>query len=217
MAITDYTTLKGEVQAYCGRSDSTFAARFPMFVALAEDRIYLGHGADERDPLYSPAVRSSMMETAATVNLTSGTGPLPADYLDCRRISCAANPLGLDFMTPEQLTQRLANAPAGVPGYYTVEGDTIKVAPQYTGALDLLYNKRFPAITPDVITGSMIQEHGQLYFSAAMFEALSFMQEPELAMAWLSRFRSHAAGINKSAIEQRYAGRRLRIHARPIG
>jgi hypothetical protein len=82
--------------------------------------------------------------------------------------------------------------------------------------LTLIYYQRFPAVTLDAPTGSMIEEHGQLYFAACMYEAFSFMQEPDLAVAWLARYRSHASGINQTDADFRYSGRRLRIHARPI-
>lgn len=217
MAITDYTSLRSEVQAYCGRSDSTFAARFPTFVALVEDRIYLGQGQDRSEPLYSDPVRAAIMETSATVTITSGVGTLPSGCLAVRRITRGTtDTAGLDYMSPDQLAMRLAEADSGNPGYYTIEGTSLKVAPTYTGDLTVTYYQRFAAVTSDAPTGSMIDEHGQLYFSACMYEAFSFMQEPDLALSWLARYRSHASGINQTDADLRYSGRRLRIHARPI-
>lgn len=217
MAISDFTTLKSEVQSYCARSDTTFAARVEQFVALAEDRIYLGQGDDARDPLYSAPVRSKAMETTGTVTLIDGDGTLPSGCLAVRRITRATDLVGLDYLSPDHLQLRLAQNSGGDPGYYTVEGSTLKVAPTYTGSLTLLYYQRFAPITATAPTGSMLEEHGQLYFSACMFEAFSFMQEPDLAIAWLGRFRSMVAGINQAAADLRYAGRRLRINAKPIG
>jgi len=217
MAITDFSSLRSEVQSYCGRSDTTFAARVEQFVSLAEDRMYLGQGADAGDPLYSAPVRSKIMETTATVSLTSGDGVLPAGCLAIRRITRgSSDTAGLSYMTPDQLQLRLAQASGGMPGYYTVEGTTLKVAPTYTGDLTVLYYQRFDPITLTNPTGPMLTEHGQLYFSACMFEAFSFMQEPDLAIAWLGRYRSMSAGVNQTSADLRYAGRRLRINARPI-
>jgi len=219
MAIADFDTLKSEVQSYCARSDTTFAARMGQFVSLAEDRIYLGQGEDRTDPLYSEPVRSKIMETTGTVTVTDGAGALPDNCLGVRRITRASDQIGLDYMTPDQLQLRLAYNSGGTPGYYTVEGTTLKLAPLYTGDLTILYHQRFAPITSvgDGKTGPMLEEHGQLYFSACMFEAFSFMQEPDLALGWLGRYRSMVTGINQTAADLRYAGRRLRINARPIG
>lgn len=217
MAITDYTSLRSEVQAYCGRSDSTFSARFPTFLALVEDRIYLGQGQDRSEPLYSEPVRASIMETSATVALTSGVGTLPSGCLAVRRITRGTtDTVGLDYMSPNQLALRLAEATGGNPGYYTIEGTSLKVAPAYTGDLTVVYYQRFADVTADAPTGSMIEGHGQLYFAACMYEAFAFMQEPDLALSWLARYRSHVSGINQTDADLRYPGRRLRIHARPI-
>lgn len=217
MTIADYTTLRSEVQAYCGRSDSTFAARFPTFVALAEDRIYLGYGSNPADPLYTEAVRSKIMETEATVTMTAGEGTLPNACLGIRRITRTSDQIGLDYLTPDHFALREAQNTGGDPGYYTIEGVTLKVVPSYTGSLTILYFKRFDAITSDAPTGSMLTEYGPLYFAATMFEAFSFMQEVDLALAWLARYRAAAAAINRNAVELRYSGRRLRINAKPIG
>jgi len=217
MAITDYTSLRSEVQAWCGRSDSTFAARFPTFVALVEDRIYLGQGQDRSEPLYSEPVRASMMETSATVTVTAGVGTLPTRCLSVRRITRGTtDTAGLDYMAPDQLAMRLAESDTGNPGYYTVEGTSIKLAPSYTGDITVTYYQRFAPVTSDAPTGSMIEEHGQLYFAACMYEAFAFMQETDLALSWLARYRSHASGVNQTSADLRYSGRRLRIHARPI-
>ena len=103
------------------------------------------------------------------------------------------------------------------PYYYTMQGTTLKVTPSYTGNLEILYYKRFPAVTADNIDGPMIQEHGMLYFNAVMYEAQSFVQDIELASGWLARFRAVAAGINKSAHDVRAGGARVRSIARAIG
>ena len=217
MAIADFGSLRSEVQAYCGRSDSTFSGRVEQFVSLAEDRIYLGQGADAGDPLYSAPVRSKIMETTTTVSVTDGDGTLPSSCLSARRITRGStDTYGLSYLTPDALQLRLAQASGGLPQYYTVEGLNLKIAPTYTGDLTILYYQRFDPITLTNPTGSLLSEHSQLYFSACMFEAFSFMQEPDLAIAWLGRYRSMVAGINQTSADLRYAGRRLRINARPI-
>lgn len=214
-AITDYATLVAEVKAWSARSDSTFSARFPVFVALAESRIYYGHG-DVGDPLYSPPLRSKIQETSDTLTVTAGSGTLDDDVLMVRKLSRSGEDVGLSYVPPHLWATTNANATAGDPLFYTVENRTVRLTPSYTGTLDLLTVVRFSPVTAGNPTGPLIVEHGMLYFNAVMFEAMSFLREIDLAAAWLARYRSMVAGLNRAGAELRTSVR-MRSVARPIG
>jgi len=214
-AITSYATLIDEVKTYCARTDSTFSARMPLFVGLSEDRIYYGHG-DPNDPLHTAPLRSKIMEVSGTVTMTDGEGTLPDDILDIRRLSRDGDDLGMVYLPPVKFQEQRALTWSGNPYFHTTEGTTIRTMPAMTGTLDLLYYKRFPAVSA-TNDGPMIQEHGTVYFNAVMFEAMTFMQEIELAAGWLSRLRATIAGINRTAASMRSGGTRVRSAARAIG
>lgn len=201
MALTDYDTMKAEVLAWCGRSDSTFSARFDVFVALTEDRMYFGSGRDTRDPLYCEPIRSQAMETTGTITMTSGTGSMPTTAIGIRRIHRAGDETGLTYKPPAAFSLLDENSSGGDPIYYTVEGASLKVTPTYTGSITALYWQRFTAITSSNKTGSMLTEHPLAYFNGCMHEAFAFMQEADAAMAWLARYRTAStfSGVTRSA------------------
>jgi len=219
-AIADYNTLSAEVKAWCARSDSVFSARMPVLVELAEERLYNGHdlGA-ETSPLWSPPLRTRAMEATASVTVTSGAGTLPDDMLALRKVTRANDDTGLTYVDPTTYDKQVAAAGGvgGVPALYTVEAATIRLVPSWSGPLTLLYYQRLPAISPDNQTNALIAAHGLAYFQATMFEAFSFMQEPDLALGWLAKYRATVLGINATALATRMGGARARMSIRAIG
>lgn len=213
--ITDYDSLVSEVKAYMARSDSTFGARFPMFVALAEDRIYSGVG-QPGDPLYSAPLRCRVMETTTTITTSSGQATMPEDILAVRKLARDADQIGMTYASPDRFAAYLAQAPSGYPSQYTTEALTLKVAPSWDGDLTLLYYKRLTAISADNKTGDLLTAHPLVYFNAVMFEAFSFLQDIDLAGAWLARLRSTIDGVNIVETGLRTPGR-LRSIAQAIG
>lgn len=216
-AIIDYDRLVSEVKTWCARSDSTFSNRFPVFVALAESRIYLGHGKPG-DALYSAPLRSKVMETEGTITLTSGKGTIPADAVHIRRIFRDGDQEGIIYAPPHLFSTMNASAVNGAnPYYYTVEGSTLRVTPSMDTNLSILYYKRFDAITLTNKTGPLIEEHGTLYFKAVMAYAMTFMQDMDGANVWLNEYRAAVDGINKVAGDIRTGAQRVRSVTRAIG
>lgn len=213
--ITDYDSLVAEVKAYMARSDSTFSNRFPMFVALAEDRIYNGSG-EPGEALYCAPLRVKQMEYETTVTLTGGEGTLPDDILIPRKVTRATDTIGLTFKALKDFETYLAGTQAGTPGYYTVEGLTIKIAPSWDGDLSVSYYKRLTAISADNKTGDLLTAYPLLYFTGTMFEAFSFLQDAEMAVSWFAKYKASLDGINRSASAFRMPGT-IRTTIRAIG
>ena len=211
--ITDYGTLKSEIQTWTARPDSVLGNRVPLFVESAEARLYNGAGEPDSE-LYTPPLRSSTMETTGTVALTSGVGTLPTEALEVRRLYRDGDLRGITFQPPERFHVFAANNTAASDAiYYTVEAGQITVSPSMTDDLLLSYYRSFDAIGPLNATGPLIIAHGGLYLAACLFEAFTFMQEGELAGAHLARLRSLIAGANRTAAVMRTPGA-LRIRMR---
>lgn len=212
--ITDYDSLASEVKAWCARSDTTFSNRMEMFVAASEDRMYNGHGATG-DPLFTEPIRADVMETSATVTLTNASGALPADACAVRFLSRDGETLGLTYKAPVEFREYQGlGAAGGVPLYYTIEASTLKVTPAYDGDLDCVYYKRFAAVTFSNKMSTLLTAYPLLYFNSCLFEAFSFMQEPELAMACLARYRAYASSVNNKSTAIRIPGARMRVQPR---
>jgi hypothetical protein len=212
MAITDYTSLRSAVQTYVARTDSVFSNMIPVFIELAEARIYNGAG-DPGDDLYSAPLRALVMETSGTITMTSGVGTMPSTALEFRKVYATDELLGITYQTPERFLQLDENASGGNPVYYTVEDGSIKVTPAYTGTLTVTYFQQFDAINSTTTTNGLITAHGVVYLEAVLFEAFSFLQEIPLAAGHLGKYRSLVAGLNRTAGAMRYPGP-MRVRSR---
>lgn len=215
MSITDYETLKSTAQAFAARSDTTFAARFPVFVSMAEDRLYYGAGTPGAAD-YTPALRSSTMELTTAITAASGEATLPADYLEARSIAVEDQRTGIEYMPPERWDIYNVNSSAtSTPVYYTVKGTSLWLTPSYSGDVNLSYYRSFDRITPTNTSEALIEAHGNLYLYLVLFEAFAFMEDVELSMAYLMRARSAIEGVNSNASLRRFPGP-LRIRPRVV-
>lgn len=208
--IVDYTSLRAEIIAWAARSDSTFTARIPIFVSNAEQRIYNGSGQDERDPLWSPPLRSKVLEVSGTINVAStGIGALPTDLLQARKIYVSTQDYGIEFLPPERFEFESENISGSIPYYYTIKGTAIHLAPAVACTLNIDYYKFYAATTADAPTNAAVTEHGDIYLDFCLYESFSFEREAELALAHLARGRARVQGVNKTATVNRYAGSKL--------
>jgi len=217
VAIADYTTLVSEVKVWAARSDNTFSNRFPVFVTMAENRIYNGHG-QPGDDLYSAPLRTSVMESTSTVTMTDGAGSLPSDFLEARSVFRDGDPVGMLYAAPNKWDVMDASAIVGTnPYYYTIKGSSLYVTPAYTGDVTLSYFRRFDPVTASNIDGPLIQEHGAVYFAATMLYAFGFMRDQQNAALWLNEYRSLVDGLNRTAHAKRRGAQAMRMIARAIG
>lgn len=211
--IIDYGTLKAEIQTWAVRPDTVFGNRVPVFVEAAEARLYNGAG-EPGEELYSAPLRTSVMETTATVALTDGVGTMPTNALAVRKIYRDGDRVGITYQPPEQFAVFSANNLTAADGiYYTIEDGSLKLSPPSTVDVFLSYYQSFDPITPTNTTGPLIETHGGIYLAACLFEAFTFLQEGQLAGAHLTRLRSMVAGANRTTAALRTAGP-LRIRMR---
>lgn len=214
MAIQDYAGLVDGVQKWCARADTTFTNRIPDFVALAEDRIYHGSDLEGRGTLYSPALRTTVLETTGTLTFVSGAVDLPSGFLGFKKLHRAADQTGLLYLPPERFAVRGAYSSGASPSHYTIEGGELKVLPSYDGDVSATWWATLAALTSDADTNALLTAHPMVYLTATLFEAFSFMQEAELAIAHVARLRSMIDGLNKTASGARMAGGTVRVQPR---
>ena len=212
--IGDYASLKTAIQTWAVRLDSVFGNQVPMFVEMAESRLYDG-ASEPGDPLYSGPLRSSVMEATTTIAMTDGVGAMPGDALELRKIWVSDGRAGVTYTPPERFAELSAQASGGLPAQFTVEAGEIKVVPHLTGSLDVTYYKRFPAIGPSNTTGPLLSQHGSIYLTAALVEAFTFLQQGQLAGAHLAKLKSMIAGVNRTSSALLLPGL-LRIRSRRV-
>lgn len=214
MSVSDFTSLRSALQVWAVRPDSVFSGQVPIFIQACESRLYDG-GGEVGSELYTPPLRSAAMEVTGTVTMTAGVGSLPSNALELRKVYVDDQKSGITYLPPERWDEKNENASAGTPVYYTVEAGSLKVSPAFTGTVNVLYWRRYDAVTQAAPTNAMISAHGDLYLQGCLFEAFTFLQEGQAAAAYLARLRSGIDGANRTAANLRYPGPK-RVHSRLV-
>ncbi len=218
MAISEYSSLVAAIKTWCARSDSVFNAQIDNIILMGEERLYSGFGRPG-EPLYSPALRTKVMETSETITLTDGVGTIPDDFLAARKLYRSGDENGITFMPPERFATINAASGSGVPVYYTVEGSTLKIVPASSAdELTLSYYQRPPHLTtaaPDNVNAVLL-EHSMIYLEACLVAAFTFIQAADQVMAHAGICRSFIQGANATAAALKYAGPLRVRHRQPI-
>jgi hypothetical protein len=192
MSITTYAQLQTAIGSWL--SHSLFAAQIPDFITLFEA------AANRR-------LRVRQQETTASVTMTAGSGPLPADYLAWRRATWSgATRAELDYVAPSWLQAAYPSADAGIPAVFTIEGASITVRPVDNTALQLLYYAKVPALSDVATTNWLLAAHPDLYLFGAMVEAEMFGVNDERMPLWKARRDEIFDEIEKLSNKSRGAG-----------
>lgn len=217
MAISDFPTLKADVQSFCVRSDSKFGNMMETFVSFAEERIFSGAGK-RGDPLFSPPVRSPAMVSVSTITtVAAGTATLDNTIIDVAGLTVASQVEPLRYKSPAALKQWNAAGETGEPQFYTVEGRLLTIAPAQAATLTATIYSRPAALTVENSTSTMLTAHPQLYLAATLFEAFTWLQNEGAAMAHLARYRAIAEGVNRGAQSLRLLSGQTAIQFEAIG
>lgn len=211
--ITDFASLTARIKTWCARSDNTFSNEIETFIALAELRMQNGQGS-QGEPLFCEALAVVEKEVTSTVTVTAGFATFPADGSSTRTIRRPGDKLGLEYMTPRQFSLQDNLITSGLPTHYTVEGNKIRITPAYTGPLELVYWKNFPAVNSSNTTNTILTMYPLLYLTGCLFEAFSWTQDIDLAAGHFARYKAIVDGINASDASTRFGGSPLRIRTR---
>lgn len=212
MAIADLNSLSASIKTWCARTQSSsFNSQIETFVAMAEQRMREGAGKDRSDPLFCEPLRAPELETSVTVTTdASSRAALPTDITSLVAVTRSSDKLGLDYLPPKDYARRLTVG-GPLPGYYTVEGMTLKVAPAYQGDLTVSYVAQVPALTVSAPTNAILTAYPLLYLEGCLHEAFSFIQDRDAAMGHFARYRAMVEGVNGSSNRVRYGGGPLRM------
>jgi hypothetical protein len=175
MALGTYGQLKTSVASWLHRTDLT--SEIADFVALAEAQI-------RRD------VRCRAMEASATGTLSAVTLALPTRFAQARRV--LLGDVTQRYVTPEEF-QPLRNSSNA---RYTILGTNF-VFQASTSDYQIDYYQWFEAFADDADTNWLLTNYPDIYLSASMVEAVSFINgDPSL---WAARYQ---AGLNKLKVAE---------------
>lgn len=170
MAISTFAELKTAVANWIDRTD--LSSRIPEFITLFEAQV-------NRRLLVRPQT------TSTTITMSSGSGSLPSDYLEWKRVTWdGSTDRELDYVTPSFLKAFNPTGASADPHYFTIEGGTIKVARLSDTSLDLLYSQKVPALSDAATTNWLLTAHPDAYLFGSLTMSATFTSDAENGRAW---------------------------------
>jgi hypothetical protein len=224
MGFASIDELEDAVQRICLRTgDTIFEADFPRQVQFAEQRINYGASA----PLASEPLRIRGMEKTVKLNVVAGVATVPDDYLASKRLSFDSDiALPLRYRTPQEFWDNKLTG-CGLPAVFTVEGDTLTMAPSASGSITMVYFSKFEAIaTEDTITDRfasgiqtragaaitqrttaqsnwLMENAPAVVMNAVLIESWKFLRNNERAQEAYAEFVSSIGGLNLTEAKAR--------------
>jgi hypothetical protein len=168
MAIGTYAQLQTAMSAWLDRD---LSSQYPDFIALFEAQV-------------NRKLRVRPQITTATITITAGSGTLPTDYLEHKRVTWQGNPTReLTYASPSYLSAINAASVSASPIYFTIEGNTIKVGPLDNTSLVMAYSQKVPALA---VTDPnwLLTSHPDGYLFGSLTMAATFTADAENGAVW---------------------------------
>ncbi len=191
MAITTYTELKTAIGNFAHRDDAEFTARVDEFIDLAEADLQVRGKLGEFD-------------TSASVAITTGSGPLPSDFMRATSVLIGGQSGTLQYITPDNYDGYSAANASGQPLFYTVRGTTLLVTPSADGTVTLKYRARFTPLSDSATTNSLLTLFPDAYLSGAAMHAANWAKDQEEMNRQAALFEAAVRRIRSYMLEQKY-------------
>lgn len=138
MAITSETELETAILTWSNRS--ILAASVPDFIVLTEAIFNYGDGSPGSEDYIAPLRTRDMITLGASVTIASGSGSLPADFLEAIRAYTSTHTL--DYVPANWYTENYPSGQSTTPAFHTILASTF-----YSGAtVTLDYYAKIPAL-----------------------------------------------------------------------
>lgn len=201
MAISNYSELNTAVANWLDRDDLT--DRIPEFIALAEAR-------------FNRLLRIRAMETKQTASTVASQRnlALPANFIQMRNLQINTSPItSLEYVTPEMYDRLYGGSDTGTPKAYTILADEIQLGPipASVQTIEMLFYKRFDALTSSAATNWMITNAPDVYLYGCLLEAEPFIMNDPRVQLWATAFQQAIADIQEQDNRDRHSGSALRV------
>lgn len=190
MSISTYSELQTAVAAWAHRTDLT--SLIPDFIALCEADL---------------AIRCKLVdfEGSASISVTAGTGSLPADYAGFRAAKWDSNPdRPLTYLTPDAINTVAENG--GPPGFYTVTGSSVKVAPGGSGTLVLTYHAKLTALSNVNTTNTLLTRYPDAYLQGTLVQLAAHARDLDGVGLHQGMYDAAVARIKTDNQQRKYPG-----------
>jgi len=201
MSIATYSELNTAVANWLDRDDLT--DRIPEFIALCEAR-------------FNRLLRIRAMEYKQTASTVSGQRnlALPTGFIQMRNLQMNETPIvPMQYVTPEIYDRLYGSTLTGTPQMYTIIADEIQLGPIPGSALtiEMLFYKRFDALTDVATTNWMITNAPDVYLYGCLLEAEPFIMNDPRVQLWATAFKQAISDIQEQDNKDRHSGSALRV------
>ena len=193
MQLDNYSDLQTAIATYAFRTgDQDFTAAVPAFIALAEARM-------------NNVLRLREQIKSATIDMSSGTGALPADYLEYIRVRRQGDPARvLEAVATTWGDSQYPNAAGGDAAFFAIEGSTLRPFPPATGDLDLEYYAKIPALSAAASTNWLLSKSPGVYLYGALLEAQPFILDDQRIATFGTLYEQAVTDLRNADQRARY-------------
>jgi hypothetical protein len=201
MALGNYDELKSAIANWADRDDMTNF--IPDFIALTEAR-------------FNRELRLRAMEQKQHTSTVGGQSnyALPVNYLQMREFRLNNNPtVSLTYVSPEIF--EAWNLGGGVPKYYTIIANEIRIGPAPAGAYDMemLFWRKFPALTTTDPINWMITNSPDIYLYGSLMEMEPFLQNDARTALWAAGYFKAIETLQLQDDKDRHSGSALTVNS----
>ncbi len=201
MALDTYAGLQTSIANWADRDD--LAAFIPDFIHLTEAR-------------FNRSLRLRSMEQSQFAITVGGQSnyALPTNYLQMREFRLNQEPtISLRYVSPEIF--EAWSLGQGIPKFYTIIANEIRIGPTPSGEyeMEMLFWRRFPALTSAAPTNWMLQNAPDVYLYGALLELEPFVQNDARLAVWGAGYSKAIDDIQSADDKDRHSGSALTVQS----
>lgn len=195
MALDTYANLQTSITTYAMRTgDEAFEAQVPTFIALCESRL-------------NSALRTSDMETVATLTTTGGVADLPADFLQYRAIGDGLR--NVNQVSPSFVSDVYGGGTSDAT--FSIIGGKLYSRSLGHPNLTMVYYAKIPPLSDANPTNWLLAKAPQLYLYGSLLEAMPFGMDDQRMTTWGTLFDRALSDLIKADQLSRYGTANIRV------
>lgn len=202
MSLDNYSQLQATVADWIDRTD--LVAKIPTFIRLAEAK-------------FNRKLRTAAQQATATLTLTAGVAPLPADYAELIYVTVPENPpRRLRYVTEDERQRLVETLPSASRAEgYTIRGSDIVVAPGVgnVSTLEIGYFRKITPLSNAAPVNWLLTDHPDSYLFGACLQAAPYLRDAEQLAVWSAGLEGVMAEIEDADKRARYNGSPLAMRA----
>jgi hypothetical protein len=141
--------------------------------------------------------------------------PIPTDWLEFENLSIitsGGSQRQLTYVPVEHMDSKYDSAYVGLPAIYTLEGDSLLLAPTPDSAysIDAIYYARLPSIITNG-TNWLLTSHPNIYLFACLAEVFLYTQNPDQIQLFSQRYSEGLQQLQVQDDRASHSGSTLRV------